>query len=439
MLMLPQDSFHITPRVFRARRRIELDVRGIALHRRTEVLQTMGTLSLLWIRVDGTYLNGDIPRWGRYEGPTEPKVLEDGTLHFTLPAQDEGEIFCRLLVTAPDGAHTEICTFSIYVLKADLYGLLPLKGDMHVHSSFSACGGRTEDPLDVAAHAICHGLDFIALTDHVQREGSEYLMEQLGEWYDGDFQVYPGEECHLIEHHLEKRVCGPNDFLPSVHIVSFGARDGVIRYANDHFAEYRAEIGRGMDKLDPRLPELMRFAMAGSDWIFDKIHEFEGLAIFAHPFWRAVNRLNLPAPVREYIMRQRKFDAMELPGLASVGSREYLEGNELAAAFWTEESVKAGKLIPLVGDTDSHDANTLLGRQYTIVWAPRNRLEDIHEAIRSGRTVTVSFYEKDTAPRLYGSLRLVSLARFLIKELFPLAKAERAQEGLALLQRLRER
>ena len=439
MLMLPQDSFHITPRVFRARRRIELDVRGIALHRRTEVLQAMGTISLLWIRVDGTFLDGTIPHWNRYEGPLEPKIQEDGTMHFTLPAQDEGEIYCRLIVTKADGGHTEICTFSLYVLKSDLYGLLPLKGDMHVHSSFSECGGRTEDPLDVAAHAIYYGLDFMALADHVQREGSEYLMEHLGEWYDGDFQAYPGEECHLIEEHLEKRVCGPNHFLPSVHIVSFGARDGVMRYANDHFEEYRSAIGRGMEKLDKRIPEIMRFAMAGNDWICDKIHEFGGLAIFAHPFWLANHRMNLPGLLREYTLKQGKFDALELPGMGTMGTREYIEGNELAAALWAEESVKAGRLIPLVGNTDSHDAAHLLGRQYTIVWSPRNRLEDIQEAIRAGRTVTVSFYETDKAPRFYGSLRLVSLARFVVRELFPLAKAERAQEGLAFLQRLRER
>jgi len=240
--MLLQDAFHISPRLFRSHQPILLEVRGRALHLRTEVLQAKGRLSMLWLRVDGTRTDGELQRWNRYEGPADAEVQPDGTLRFVLPAQDEGEIYCRLQAVHEDESREDICAFKLYVLDEDLYGLKPLRGDFHVHSSFSACGERCGDPCWVAATAMRHGLDFIALTDHEQREGSEYLMEHIGEYYTGDFMVYPGEECHLLEQHLEKRVCGPNCFLPTIHIVSFGAGEGVFRYANDHYEEYRAEI-----------------------------------------------------------------------------------------------------------------------------------------------------------------------------------------------------
>ena len=434
--MIFQDTFTISQRIFPSNRPIELDIRGIVMHLKTESLrQRYGDFSLLWVREDGTFTDGSIPGWNRFEGPVPAQYLDDGTMRFTIPAQAEGGISCRLRL---EGAKGDICSFSIYVLDDDLYGLEPLRGDMHVHSSFSECGNSSDDPLNVAGQAMKHGLDFIALTDHIQIEGSEFLISELDKYYQGGFRVYPGEECHLLDSHLETRFCH-NKFFPWLHIVSFGANDGVIRYANDHYDEFLDDLSRRMAELDPGLHESVRRAMAGSDWLIDTIHRFGGLAIYAHPFWKPNFRFNLPAPVREYILAQGKFDAIELPGLGTNSNRQYREGNELCQAWWVEASIKAGRILPVVGDTDSHDSNTLLGRQYTIVWAKENSLEALKEAIRNGRTATVSFYEDDVAPHFCGASRLVTLACFLVREIFPLQQEERKLEGLELLRKLRAR
>ena len=105
---------------------------------------------------------------------------------------------------------------------------------------------------------------------------------------------------------------------------------------NDHYDEYLADIHAAADKMDQSLSENMRLAMAASDWIFDKIHEYGGVAVFAHPFWHAGGKLNLPTPVREYILKQAKFDVMELPGLGGVSNRALDEDNVLCTAWWQE-------------------------------------------------------------------------------------------------------
>ena len=145
-----------------------------------------------------------------------------------------------------------------------------------------------------------------------------------------------------------------------------------------------------------------------------------GTVIFAHPFWRAGDRTNLPAPVRKHIQAQGKYDAMEVIGLLDKKghTRTYEMSNMETLAWWQEESIKRGRLIPLVGDTDSHNADDCLGRQYTVVFAKANTVEDICDAVRKGNAVAYIDREEES-PLGFGPHRLLKYANFLRDEYFP--------------------
>ena len=206
------------------------------------------------------------------------------------------------------------------------------------------------------------------------------------------------------------------------------------KYMNDHFDEFNAQLNADAEKLDPKQPQKMRWLMAGADWVFDKIHEYGGMAIFAHPFWHAVMRENLPQPVREYIMKERKFDAIELIGLsANMQSRE---DNMVNVNWWMQENMKSGKMIPVVGNTDSHGARGTLNRRATIVFAKDKSFESIAEGIRSGHSVAGQFYDGE-GPVLFGDYRLVDFAYFLCREFYPEHDEESKLLGSVLMDHLR--
>ena len=158
--------------------------------------------------------------------------------------------------------------------------------------------------------------------------------------------------------------------------------------------------------------------MAASNWIFDKIHEYGGVAVFAHPFWHSAGKLNLPAPVREYIFKQAKFDVIEMPGLAEVNNRSLDEDNVLCTAWWQEACIKAGRTLPVIGDTDSHRSRNVLGMNFSIVFSENDSFEAIAAAIRDDRSVAVHC-PPGNFPLVVGSFRLTRFAYFLLREVYP--------------------
>lgn len=432
------DYFEISGRIFRSGCPFEVSLRGRYFQRTVSTLRKEGELHLMWLHEDGVKIsNGDPALWAEYEeAPIRYEDTDSEVLYFRMPALPEGPVTCILRQKIDESSQNDICTIKLYILDNDLFTLRPYRGDMHMHSSFSACGSRVEDPHYVAAIARKHGLDFIAVTDHAQIEGSEAL-DGFTEKYSSDFRIYHGEECHHIRMHLPSFL-GINKFYSWNHIVNFGGRDGVCRYANEHFEQFNAEIDERAKTISQEYPELMRKAMAASDWIFDKIHEFGGIAIFCHPFWRPNNRTNLPKPVREYIMRNAKFDVLELPGLGSSGNLAFYEENMMAQAWWQDCCRQSGKFIPVVGNTDSHNARTLLGLNFTLVFAESNSFESIADALRNGRSIGVVYdAEKEVAPRYFGSLRLTRYAMFLMNEFYPEHNELCAAEGALMLENLR--
>ncbi|HOG49038.1 MAG TPA: hypothetical protein PKY10_00460, partial [Lentisphaeria bacterium] len=93
------------------------------------------------------------------------------------------------------------------------------------------------------------------------------------------------------------------------------------------------------------------------------------------------------------------------------------EMNQLSISFWHDICVRAGRPVPVVGNTDAHGCEAL-GLNCSIVFAAANTLGDIIAAIRSNRSVAVERIPGEF-PAAYGDRRLVAFAYYLRREYFP--------------------
>lgn len=302
--------------------------------------------------------------------------------------------------------------FRIFSLKPDLFALRPFKGDFHLHSF---CSDGKESPAYVAASCRKIGMDFMALTDHRQYQPSLDAIAAMQK-LPTDLRCYPGEETHP-----------PNN---PAHIINFGGKFSI----NALFAEnapYHEEVKSNTEKLHD-VPETWRHAVASSEWCFDKIREAGGIAVFCHPYWKPVERYDLPCEITEALMRRRMFDALEVIG---GFDRHQMESNALAVAHLHEERMR-GREIPVVGLSDSHGCDrNLFGWYYTIVFASSVEFRDLASAIRNARSVAVEAVPGEF-PRIVGPFRFVRYAYFLLREYFPLHDQLCAKEGQEILAHL---
>ena len=365
-----------------------------------------------------------------------PFTIADNTLTVTIPAVREEGMISLFFVHDDAGTMRELFTLVLYALRDELYALRPYRGDFHLHSSYSACGKRYEDPRHVISVGREAGLDFIAVTDHSQMQGSEAALEYAST-LETDYRVFRGEECHMPKKkHDDLFRCKGN--YPWVHIVNFGGRDGVCRWIADHWDEYNAEVDRRMEKYPAEWHAELRRIAAATDFIIDKIHEFGGIAVFSHPFWISNNRFNLPTPIRRKMLEEGKFDLIEVPGLWEPFRPELVDGNSLAAAMWHEAGIKKGRMLPIAGVTDSHNAGAALGSNTTVVFAADDSFDSIAAALRAGNAATVTRVP-GRVPTFHcrGTERLVAYTQFLLHHFYPLHDAYCRIEGGMMRAQLR--
>jgi len=395
--------FDITPKIVHADKDQTVTVRNKLDKNDFIELKKRGTLCIEYVGADGLLLNSKIPAWGEFSHVEELHVDENtGDLSFTMHFRGEGEHTLRLIFVDKHGPSCLI-DMKIFSLKPDLYDLRPFRGDMHMHSRYSGCGDRRESPAYMAAFCRRAGLDYIAITDHRQYKGSIEAIESLKD-FSTDFKAYPGEEVHLPDLH-------------NLHFVNFGGNACVSESIDNNIESFREDIAKRMKHIPKHKDERIGYLMAASDWCFDKIHEFGGMAIFCHPHWRPIERFFLPEEVKEYILRQGRFDAMEIVGHGKT-DRQTREMNALSIAWWQRACTSAGKMIPVVGDTDSHNCQASIGHNGTIVFAKSCEFEDIVAAVRKGHSIAGEFIHGEF-PHLFGDFRLVMFAHFLLREYFP--------------------
>jgi predicted metal-dependent phosphoesterase TrpH len=328
----------------------------------------------------------------------------DGCLTFDHAFPGEQEHIIRVFrpgaARTPEGAFLNLKVYSLY---DDLYQRLPWRGDLHAHSTAS---DGAEVPEIVAANYRMAGFDFFALTDHY----AFWPSVQCRAYYEGsgtDLNILTGEEVH-----------SPGN---PVHIVHAGGRESVNALFQQDPEGYDRAVKALIEKLD--VPDgVDAFQYAACIWVFQKIREAGGLAIFAHPFWMC-DVYNVPTRMTDALFASKAFDAFEL-----LGGQE-LHSNNLQTAYYFEAREK-GHRVSAVGSSDAHGT---VGAEWftwmsTIAFMPDNTVESVIEAVRAGCCVAVERYPGEEA-RVYGPFRLVKFARFLLTEYFPAHDELCVEEG----------
>jgi len=327
-------------------------------------------------------------------------IPENGRIRITTVFEGEQEHVFLLESICGDKKRV-VGDFRVYSLLPDLYALRPYKGDFHMHSHYS---DGVESPAYVAGACRRAGLDFMALTDH-HYYASSISAQTAFAGLPVDLRIYPGEEVHAPDN--------------PVHIVNFGGNAGVSELYKDDETVYRKEVAALMESLPPTDPALNRFQYAACQWVIDRIHERNGLAMFAHPYWATGNRHNVDEALINHALSTGMFDALELVSGDSREGRQENDINGLQVARYEEERAK-GHQIPVCGISDTHgvERSESFGRYFTICFAPTSDLANLISAIKELRSVAVESQVNDT-PRAYGPFRLVRYTHFLLREVLP--------------------
>lgn len=334
-----------------------------------------------------------------------PFTVQDGCLCFTVNFDREQEY--ELRVREKDTKETRI---PLYAVKEDLFGLRPLKGDLHTHTYYSdGQDGITNTPADYREE----GFDFVSITDH-NRMFTSRLAAELYHGVPLGMHIMSGEEVHT-----------PGSTL---HIIHAGGKHSVCEQYIHHPEEFEAAVD-AVEQTLTHVPELYRRRTAMAKWACDEIRKAEGLAVLAHPFWKC-RCYNVSEEFADILFHEKMFDAFEL--LNGIGT----EYNNLQVALWQEQKEK-GNALPIVGSSDSHNhdfAHSTFGRRFTVVFAKENTTEAILEAIRQGYSVAGELpASSGEEVRFYGALRLVLFAHFLFRTYF--AETERLCFGEGVLMR----
>ena len=331
----------------------------------------------------------------------------DGAVRVSFPF----EIESQYLLVMERGA-SRLCAFSLYALAEDLYALRPMKGDLHTHS-YRSDGAR--DPAALAGHFREQGYDFLALTDHNRYyPGDEIDMAYAG--VAGELLHIPGEEVHT-----------PGSVL---HIVHLGGEKSVAhRYIHERDA-YEREIAEYLARVPETVPEDYRDRYARAMWAVDQIHAAGGLAVLAHPMWRAGGRsINIPVPFARLLLASGMFDAFEVFG----GIDQPL--NDRQVALW-QEMREQGTRIPVVGSSDVHPLQNAFSFPYnfTVAFVRERTVKGVLDAVRESNTVAVLMSGEESARRheCVGSLRFVSYAQFLLHYYFPNLARIASSEGVLM-------
>ncbi len=352
-------------------------------------------------RADGSYGRGPIPN-------VENTLAADGTLEVTADFTGEQQHDIEVSYVRPK---TMILPerpiklrFCVYSLKADLLGLLPLKGDFHCHSSLT---DGQESPEYVAARYREAGFDFFALSDHHIYTPSLRAIERCGTLFD-DYKIFPAEEVHL-----------PGN---RVHVLNFGGRYSVNELARKDPAAFEA----GWKAIAATMPEPPnnrsgeddgRRNAAISEWAFDEIRKAGGVSMFCHFAWQTQG-LDVDGWTTDTLIARRKFDLFELIGGYSNRGNGWKSNNIQVARYYAE--MAKGNKMPVAGVSDSHstDGGTCYNWYYTIALAKDDSFEAIADALRSGLSVAVEAVQPGL-PRAYGEERLVAYTLFLLENYFP--------------------
>lgn len=362
-----------------------------------------------FVKLGGNYNVSIFPRYqfeyssskeGAYYDPIMINADSD-YLEFEYQFGKEQEYIIQVKPVADQGRVTQVIETSVYALDEDLYEKKVVKGDLHLHTTFS---DGLESPEHRAMIARKEGFDFIAITDHNSFHGSDYLIEKMKKCPNNMVFLH-GEEVHAK--------CCP------VHILSLGASEAIA----PKVTKYNEEQNKLLNELKLKYSSLIDNdvnldAFVAAMDVFAKIREAGGLSVLCHIYWDAVDgtnhkRMGAPENLIDALVRECDFDAFEITSGAPV---QDLKANYLQESYYREYLPKN---FPVIGITDSHttiDDMTIFGKNYTIAFVDEFNETGIINAIKNSFTVSVDGVGNNKI--CHGQLRLIKYATFLRERYF---------------------
>ncbi len=294
----------------------------------------------------------------------------------------------------------------VFSLGRELYGTLPLRGDLHMHTDVS---DGIHTPALVAARCREVGYDFAAVTDHHVYNADAEAREQLS--FVKGLQLLVGEEVH-------------DGYVGEIHMVNIGSRYSV----NDRYFNNAGEIATRVEAL--RGTVAVPDGVDETFWlhrvvVYEEIKNSGGLAIFPHPCWRLGTRHHVGAKAALAILKHRLCDAFEVVGGCSA------EGNHLQVAMYHQMRAE-GVNLPVVGSSDTHavlGSDPHFAQLSTVVFCAPDR--DVVAAVCAGNSVAVENVLGESV-RVHGEFRKVRYTHFLLRNYFPLHDALCATAGSML-------
>ena len=301
----------------------------------------------------------------------------------------------------------------IYSLKEDLYTRRPLKGDLHIHTM--ATDGEESPEMSAALYRKA-GFDFIAITDHNTIAPALQAIEKFKD-IPTELKIYPGEEIH-------------NGHDCYFHMVNFNCKESVC----EKIMESRDAVEKAIDAIEAeiKVPDhLDKREMAWRTWFQREIHRSGGISILPHTYGLIGGTYNVQTKVAEYVIENGLCDVFE-----AVSGTENLANRRLQASFWHQMRAR-GLDIPIVGSSDTHSAAArdfkTFDYSWTIVFAQNK--DTVPEDILCKYAVAVDNIAENNKS-VYGSLRLVKYAWFLIENYYKYHDALCSDIGSAVLRRV---
>jgi len=123
-----------------------------------------------------------------YHKDTLKYKIKNNTILFAYKMPHLGEFVVKVNFT-----YKESKIVSLYCLDENMIQLRPLKGDLHMHSTYS--DGRTS-PFALVLASLEAGMDFLSITDHDNYEGSQNAIEKVKK-NNIDILLLAGEEVSV--------------------------------------------------------------------------------------------------------------------------------------------------------------------------------------------------------------------------------------------------
>jgi histidinol phosphatase-like PHP family hydrolase len=322
--------------------------------------------------------------------------IDNYRVYFHFKPNQRGE---HILKVSYATSHIE--SFEFFCVDEILHGLKPLKGDLHMHTTFSD-GNRS--PLAMALASIEKGMDFLAITDHDNYAGYQNALQKVVQ-NELDIILIPGEEVSV----------GIGDTKLSKgngHMLSLNAKEGVheMRQDREIYENELQKIASNLKDLDENIDPLH---YARNIWAIRAIKNAGGVAVLCHPNWIYYDKkYHLHQPIFKQMLKEKLIDGIEV-----FGDVDGLDECNTLSQLELLNQCKMDDFF-LLGNSDSHDSDVGIGERFSIIFASEHSNDGVVNSLKDKKCVAVQKRIEGNFG-LLGTPEFAHYANFLLKNYFP--------------------